>query len=505
MSLTSSSASWKAQSALSAISLSEVISALSFALDMTEGAVPGHALRSCLLGMRLAEAVGLELEQRQSLYYALLLKDTGCSVNAARMCQIASEDGQDRRTGDKYGSGSGYGFGSEGGRAAAPILQRSAMRLLWSDMLPSAGSSWRQARMLRSSLTRREANAEMIALRCQRAASILSKLGMGELAAEAVLRLDEQWDGGGYPGGIKGEQIPLLSRIGAIAQHLDLFSTELGAAQAIAMLLERSGTWFDPQLVRAAVSLHREQALWLHCLASDSIEVTRQAVLDREPVAGQLVAPSRIDQICEAFADVVDAKSPFTFRHSVGVADIAHDIARTMGLSAERVQVVRRTGLLHDIGKLGVSNTILDKPGVLSLRERRMIEEHPTLTRRILERVSAFREVAVIAGEHHEKLDGSGYPNRLVAKDLSIESRIVAVSDVFGALHEDRPYRKGVEMGEIVSIMQAQAPRKLDHDCIEALFAVLGKQGQPIWAEAPRMVPSLVRLPAVREPVARLA
>jgi putative nucleotidyltransferase with HDIG domain len=476
-----SSASWKAQSALSSISLSEVISALSFALDLTEGAVPGHALRSCLLGMRIAEEIGLPMEQRQSLYYALLLKDTGCSSSAARMCEIAGEN-------------------SWGGQHAT---QRGSRRLLFSDMLPARGS-WRQSRMLRSSLSQLEANAEVSAMRCQRAASILSKLGMGILASQAVLHLDEHWDGGGYPGGIKGERIPLLARIGAIAQHLDLFSSERGVAEAIATLQERSGTWFDPELVRLTLSLHREGLLWRYCLAGDSIETTRQAVLDIEGT-DQLVAPSRIDQVCEAFADVVDAKSPFTFSHSVGVANIAYDIARTMGLSAERVQVVRRTALLHDIGKLGISNTILDKPGILTMRERIIVEEHPTLTRRILERVGAFGEVAVIAGEHHEKLDGTGYPNRLVAKDLSLESRIVAVSDVFGAMHEDRPYRKGVGIDEIVPIMQAEAPRKLDQDCLEALFTVLEKHHEPLWVEAPLMLPPAKGLLATHHAFARLA
>lgn len=481
MSAKVSSASWKAQSTLSSISLSEVISALSFALDLTEGAVPGHALRSCLLGMRIAEEVGLPMEQRQSLYYALLLKDTGCSSSAARMCEITGEESWD----------------------SSHISQRSSRRLLFSDMLPASGS-WRQSRMLRSRLTQREANAEVSALRCQRAASILSKLGMGPLASQAVLHLDEHWDGGGYPGSIKGERIPLLARIGAIAQHLDLFSSERGVAEAIATLQERSGTWFDPALVSLTISLHREGLLWRYCLAGDSIEMTRQAVLDIDGTE-QLVAPGRIDQVCEAFAEVVDAKSPFTFSHSLGVADIAYDIAREMGLSAERVQVVRRTALLHDIGKLGISNAILDKPGILTMRERLMIEEHPTLTRRILQRVSAFEEVAVIAGEHHEKLDGTGYPNRLVAKDLSLESRIVAVSDVFGAMHEDRPYRKGVEIGEIVAVMQAEAPRKLDQDCVEALFAVLEKNHEPLWVQPSAMLPPAKSPFAAHQLFARLA
>jgi putative nucleotidyltransferase with HDIG domain len=184
----------------------------------------------------------------------------------------------------------------------------------------------------------------------------------------------------------------------------------------------------------------------------------------------------RIDQICEAFADVVDAKSHFTFRHSMGVADAAYGIARGMGLAPERVQLVRRAALLHDIGKLSVSNTILDKTSKLTDMEWKAVQQHPGLTRQILERVGPFREMAVIAGEHHEKLDGSGYPNRLLAPELSLESRIIAVADVYGALSEDRPYRAALEFEQIVAIMSKLVPRQLDEACFEALVSMMRQE-----------------------------
>ena len=165
----------------------------------------------------------------------------------------------------------------------------------------------------------------------------------------------------------------------------------------------------------------------------------------------------------------------------MGVAEAAFGIANRLGLSADRVQVVRRAALLHDIGKLSVSNSILDKAGALTEQEWKSVHQHPGMTRQILERVGPFREIAVIAGEHHEKLDGSGYPHRLMAPDLSIEARIVAVADVYGALSEDRPYRAGMMVDEIVSIMGKLAPLKLDGDCVEALVSLLyeGAAGVP--------------------------
>ena len=178
---------------------------------------------------------------------------------------------------------------------------------------------------------------------------------------------------------------------------------------------------------------------------------------------------SDIDLICEAFSDVVDAKSSFTYRHSLGVTDAAGKIAEELGLTEQRRSIVHRAALLHDIGKLRVPNSILDKPGKLDAAEWHVVQEHPRLTREILSRVGPFEELAVIAGAHHEKLDGSGYPNRLTASDLSIESRIIAVADVYGALTEDRPYRPGMEVERALAIIAQDVPHKLDVECYEAL------------------------------------
>ena len=458
------------------ISLSEVISALSFALDLTEGAVPGHALRSCLLGMRIAEVLGLPTESLMQLYYALLLKDVGCSSNAARMCTIVGGDDRAVKAGVKL---------EDWTKPHKPRL--STLRLLWNTVLPGASVAQRAARIAKIGLTQHKNNEEMITLRCDRGANIVTKLGIGPLASEAVRSLDEHWDGSGYPLRLTGESIPLLARICAVAQHLDVFATERGTQAAIDVLQQRGGAWFDPQLVRVASSLHRNGALWEYCTTPShiaSLNDTRQAVLDLDPgdtssTYGTLPA-SRIDQICEAFADVVDAKSPFTFRHSLGVADAARAIAQGMHLAPHRIQLIRRAALLHDIGKLRVPNSILDKETRLTPQERAVVEEHPALTRRILQRVGAFQELAVVAGQHHERLDGTGYPDRLSAKDICLESRIVAVADVYSALAEDRPYRKGLRLVEISSIMESMVPNHLDPDCTVAMIAAAAG-----WAEAP--------------------
>jgi putative nucleotidyltransferase with HDIG domain len=445
------------------VSLPEILSALSFALDLTEGAVPGHAMRSCLLGMRLAGQLGLSSESMTSLYYALLLKDVGCSSNAGRLCQIIG-GGDERRikAGVKL---------EDWTRPGQP--KPSTLRLLWNNVLPEAGALRRAAGILVIGLTQHRNNEELIALRCDRGAHILRKIGLGDVAAEAVRGLDEHWDGSGYPERRKSEAIPIEARILAVAQHLDVFAAERGTAAAIEVLCERSGRWFDPELVRIATVLHRREVLWWDALSITPEAETRSAVLDLAPDAIDQITTGDIDLICEAFSDVVDAKSSFTFRHSLGVTEAADRISQALGLNPVRRKLVHRAALLHDLGKLRVPNSILDKPGKLDADEFRIVQEHPRLTREILSRIGPFAELAAIAGAHHERLDGTGYPYRSGARELSIEARIIAVADVYGALTEQRPYRQGLAVEQALEIIARDIPHKLDADCFEALRAAM--------------------------------
>ena len=453
--------SYEVRDQAGAISLSEVLCSLSFALDLTEDAKPGHALRSCLIGMRIASQLHLGEIDQGRLYYALLLKDIGCSSNAARMCQIIG-GGDDRavKSGVKL---------EDWTRPHQPKL--SAIRLLWNNVSPGEGLLGKAGRIFKIAATQHSNNAEMIALRCDRGASIIRKIGLSEETAEAVRCLDEHWDGSGYPSRLQGEHIPLMARIACLAQHLDVFASEQSPMTAIATMHERSGRWFDPQLVGIVQSLHTSGALWSGCEPGENGH-TMERVLDAAPGGTNRLSDASLDQICEAFADVVDAKSPFTFRHSMGVTEIARSVATAMGLGAAGTQFVRRAALLHDLGKLRVPNSILDKNGKLTAMEWSVVQEHPALTRKILCQIRAFDGVAAVAGAHHEKLDGSGYPDRLTEKHISLEARILAVADVYGALTENRPYRVGMSHEEATEIMKRDVPGKLDSVCFEALLGL---------------------------------
>lgn len=484
------------------ISLPDIVSALSFALDLTEGAMPGHAVRTCLLGMRIAEALVLSSDEKSDLYYALLLKDVGCSSNAAHLSEILG--GDDRKA--KY----------DDSLQDWTSLSWAALRALWASVLPGSPPLVRLRRLVQISRQRKQTHAEMVSLRAERGAGIVAKIGLSERTADFIRHLDEHWNGCGFPSHLRAEAIPLGSRILSIAQNLDVFYTEHGADAAMKVLRKRSRKWFDPHLVKVVQSLHSAGNFWT-CLGAgvdrdvvlaldpslsnaSSADpgltkmgpgVTRQTLADpaqpgRNATSGSGIfglglrrrtTAIQIDKICEAFADVVDAKSSFTYEHSMGVTRAAGMIAEQLGLDPERQTLVYRSALLHDIGKLRIPNSILDKPGKLDAAEWQVIREHPLLTERILGRIAKFDLIARTASQHHERLDGSGYPHGLRAEELSLEARLIAVADVYGALSEHRPYRQALDPEEIMSIMSKEVPHKLDPVCFDALRSALKRTG----------------------------
>lgn len=437
-----------------AIKLSEVISALSYALDITEGQPEGHAVKSCLIGMRLAEEIGLPAADRSALFYALLLKDAGCSSNAAKTCLLFGADDlavkRDWKTVDWQSRWQSFLH-----------VARNAV--------PEASPVARAVRVL-SFATQGPVGTELIQVRCDRGADIARMLGFGEETAAAIRALDEHWNGEGSPEGLAGEEIPLFGRIACLAQTVEIFFTTYGREAACAMARERSGRWFDPALVRALDAVEGDAAFWERLAAPD---VRAQvAALEPEEVA-RLADDALLDRVARAFAQVIDAKSPFTFRHSERVAEIALRVGGVLGLSAERLRDLERAGLLHDIGKLGVSNLILDKPGKLTEEEFAQVKRHPEHTLLILERVAVFRGLAETAAAHHERMDGKGYHRGLRAGELPVEARILAVADIFEALSAERPYRGALPTERVLEIMREGVGTATCPECFAALEGVV--------------------------------
>ena len=263
--------------------------------------------------------------------------------------------------------------------------------------------------------------------------------------------------------------MPLYSRIALLAQVAEVFHATSGAFVALAEVERRSGTWFDPKVAEAFRQVAADETLWWEL--DEGAEAMGIADVDEGETL--LVDEDYIDDVAEAFADVVDAKTPFTGGHSDRVADFTDMIAEQLGFDRERRRRLRRAALLHDIGKLGVSNTIVDKPGKLNDGEWKAMRHHPVASEAILSRIAIFADAARIGGSHHERLDGMGYPRGIAGAAIDLETRIVTVADVFDALTADRPYRKAMPISQAFSIIDADLGSAFDDTCVHALKPAL--------------------------------
>lgn len=432
------------------IRLAELLGALSHALDITEGQPAGHCIRACWIGVHIGTEIGLDSQDIEDLYYTLLLKDLGCSSNAARICQLYLADDISFKHDYKQVDGS----------------LSQALRFVLTHTGVKSGLSDRVRAILNIFQNGGKIARELIETRCHRGADIARRMRFSEAVALGIEHLDEHWDGSGQPTGKSGESIPINARIALLAQVIDVFHQSAGREAAIREASNRAGAWFDPRLTEAFAAIAMRTAFW-DGLGSPHLE---QTIL--ELPGGQsslLVDDDYLDEIAAAFAQVIDSKSPYTGGHSERVTHFAGLVAEQLGATPARRRSLTRAALLHDIGKLGVSNTILDKQGPLDDEEWATMRTHSALSEAILGRIRAFSDLALIAGSHHERLDGKGYPKGLRADEISMETRIITVADVFDALTADRPYRAAMPIPKALETMREMVGTAIDPECFEAL------------------------------------
>jgi HD-GYP domain-containing protein (c-di-GMP phosphodiesterase class II) len=422
------------------IRLAELLTALSYALDLTEGQPAGHCVRCCWIGLHIAQALGMSEAETAELYYVLLLKDLGCSSNAARICQLyLTED---------------FSFKQDYKHIDGSLPQ--ALRFVFAHTGLKAGLAERFRALAHIFKNGGQIARELVETRCQRGAKIARSMRFSEAVAEGIQNLDEHWNGQGKPLGIGGEKIPVYARIALMAQVIDVFFMASGAGAALAEVKHRAGTWFDPAIVEAFETASQCKSFWM-MLGSIDLE---QAIFSFAPAqCSSIVDAGYLDDIAGAFAQVIDAKSPYTSNHSERVTLFADLIGAEMGLAPEERRWLKRAALLHDIGKLGVSNAIL--------------KQHARFSEEILSRMSAFKDLAPIAGAHHERLDGKGYPRGLTEEDLTLATRIITVADIFDALTADRPYREAMQVSKAFAILDDLAGSAVDPACILALKRAL--------------------------------
>jgi HD-GYP domain-containing protein (c-di-GMP phosphodiesterase class II)/DNA-binding CsgD family transcriptional regulator len=275
------------------------------------------------------------------------------------------------------------------------------------------------------------------------------------------------WNGKGFPN-TAGESIPLAARVMQVALAAVMFASHANTDVAVAEVRRRAGTQLDPNLADLLIERADE-------LLGDLDEIDAyQAVLAAEPEPVRRVEKGGLTDVARTFGNLVDLKSPWLHGHSAGVGDLAAAAAGVLGLP-EEMEPLRIAGYLHDLGRVGISSAIWDKAGPLSTAERDQTRLHAYHSERILDRIPPLTGLAKLAGQHHERSDGSGYHRGITAAQLSMPSRVLACADVYRRMIEDRPYRRAIVPARAADRLEAEARSgRLDADAVAAVIEAAG-------------------------------
>lgn len=289
---------------------------------------------------------------------------------------------------------------------------------------------------------------------CEKGARITSSFPIFNNISNDIRYHHENWDGSG-PMNLKGNDIPLKSQIIRMADLVEVLYNEKippfkQNTNIIAWINGNSNIIFSQNLVDAFLKVSKKDIFWFNM---ENI-YTAEFILDSiSPSIDEYLEIDQFNEIAYIFASLIDDKSKFTAKHSIGISELAYNVAQFLGYDEEKCIKMKIAGLLHDIGKLAIPSSILDKNGSLSCEEFSVIKSHVYYTKIILDRIEGIDDISEWASNHHEKLNGKGYVRGLNSDQLSEESRILAVCDIYQALTEDRPYRKGLDNQKTFAIM----------------------------------------------------
>jgi HD-GYP domain-containing protein (c-di-GMP phosphodiesterase class II) len=436
----------------SRVRLAELVAALSLGVDLGFGQPMEHVLRQCLIALRIADRAGLDEQDRLAVYYTALLVNVGCHADAHEQAKWFGDD-ITLKSG-KYV----HELGSVRGTLATvrlvgagnPPLHRFRVGLEF------AFSGHRQL-------------DGMISQHAALARTLAEQLELPGAVREGVGAAYEQWNGRGWPGDLKADAIPVAARIAQLAEFMEVAHRVGGVASATALARRRAGRQFDPAL---AALLCADAAEIFGGL--ESVPAWRTVIAAEPALAVERSADQR-DGALAAIANFVDLKSPFMLGHAVAVASLAEEAGRRLRLPPEQVLMLRRAGFVHGFGRLGVSNSIWDRPGPLSAGDWERVRLYPYLTERMLHQSAALAPLGEIAVQVRERLDGSGYPRGLSGSAISMPARVLAAADVYASMREPRPHRPARPAGEAVAEMRAEVRAgRLDGAAADAVLEVAG-------------------------------
>jgi HD-GYP domain-containing protein (c-di-GMP phosphodiesterase class II) len=436
--------------------LAELTIALSLAADLGTGQPMEHGLRTCWLSLATAEALGLDAATRSCVYYVALLRFLGCTSDASETAALAGGDDLQLNAtmAPMLGAQAGEGM-------------RFFVRHLAEDQrLP------RRVGLVARALADPGMERRSLSGHCEVGARLGARLGLADAVTWALAHAYERWDGKGHPSGLAGDEVPLAIRVVAVARDAELWSRD-GWGDAAEVLTRRRGHAHDPAVVDAVLS---DGQRWMAELGDDPFA----AVLDAEPAPVRTIEVDDIDGALTAVADFTDLKSPYLRGHSTGVAVLAADAARAAGMTEADAAELGRAALVHDVGRVGVPNGIWDRPGPLSVDQWERVRLHPYLTERVLHRCRVLRPFAELASRHHERADGSGYHRGESGERLGPGARLLAASDAYHAMGEDRPHRPGLPPTDAAAqLLDEVDAGRFGRAEVDAVLATAGQAARP--------------------------
>lgn len=433
----------------------EVIAALSMATDLAMGQPVEFALKSCVLATRIADRLAIDADTRAEVFYQALLRYVGCNSETYAMAALFGDEIAFRRDFATIDMG------------AASEMAGLIFRYLRRANAGEGFATWLSA-VAHGLVTSKHQAATILAGHCEVGERLAERLGLPPTVCRNIGQLYERWDGSGLPRGLKGEAISRAVRIVTLAQDAIVLDAAFGTEDALARLEARRGAAYEPALV----DIFTRDA---SALLADLDATTWDRVLAQEPQSASRLSEAELDAACLAIADFSDLKCPHTLGHSRTVAALAEAAARHCALPEAEVAAIRRAGLVHDLGQAAVPARVWLKPGAFTEAEREQVRLHPHWSERIFARSKGLSNLGAIAGQHHERTDGSGYPRCLRPPLLSLAGSILAAAEAYQNKIEPRPHRRALSANAAAEALRTDVRAgKLNAEAVAGVLAAAG-------------------------------
>ncbi len=412
-------------------------------------------MRSCLVGVALSRDLGAAEDEVAETFYTSLLSHVGCVAFSHEMSATFG----DEVTANRAGARTNFADPKD---ILATLIPESTRGLPPLTRVKTAAFIVARGR---------ELGRRYDSTVCELARETARRINLAEGVQSSLFQVKEAWNGGGFPRRLKREEILLPARIARVASEATLFYDLGGVDLAVHAVSRRSGSLLDPAIVEYFVA--NAAVLLGEAVAGDP----RESILAVEPEPVVEKIQGDLPEVAAAFGDLVDLKTPFTHGHSREVARHAKGAAQRLGFGSDALERLSVAAFLHDVGKVGISNTIWEKPGRLTGPEWEQVRMHGYHTERILATSKALEPMARIAGMHHERLDGSGYHRGCHAPEIPSSARVLAAADAFQLMTEDRPYRAALDVDRAADELGAAAKAgKLDPVAVAAVVETAGQR-----------------------------